>query len=85
MNGRQTMAVPPMPSFTCSRSCASVSRRGKPGRRHQDVFYNGLGHRGLYIGGGLFIPAPHTGEVFKISSLSDSWYAPTWVGGRRVL
>ena len=49
------------------------------------VFFNGLGHMGMYIGGGQFIHAPHTGDVVKISSLYDSWYAATWVGARRVL
>ena len=39
---------------------------------------------GIYIGGGQFIHAPHTGDVVKISSLSDSWYARTWVGARRI-
>ncbi len=48
------------------------------------VFFNGLGHMGLYIGGGQFIHAPHTGDVVKISSLSDSWYASTYVGARRL-
>jgi cell wall-associated NlpC family hydrolase len=48
------------------------------------VFFNGLGHAGIYIGGGQFIHAPHTGDVVKISSLSDSWYASTWVGARRL-
>ncbi len=48
------------------------------------VFFNGLGHNGIYIGGGLFVHAPHTGDVVKVSSLSDSWYASTWVGARRI-
>jgi cell wall-associated NlpC family hydrolase len=48
------------------------------------VFFNGLGHVGIYIGGGQFIHAPHTGDVVKISSLSESWYAATYVGARRV-
>jgi peptidoglycan DL-endopeptidase CwlO len=48
------------------------------------VFFNGLGHAGIYIGGDQFIHAPHTGDVVKISSLSDSWYAATWVGARRL-
>jgi cell wall-associated NlpC family hydrolase len=47
------------------------------------VFFDGLGHVGLYIGGGSFIHAPHTGDVVKISSLSG-WYAATFVGGRRL-
>ena len=48
------------------------------------VFFNGLGHMGIYIGGGQFIHAPHSGDVVKISSLSDSWYAATWVGAKRI-
>jgi cell wall-associated NlpC family hydrolase len=48
------------------------------------VFFDGLGHAGIYIGGGNFIHAPHTGDVVKISSLSDSWYASTYVGARRL-
>jgi cell wall-associated NlpC family hydrolase len=47
------------------------------------VFFDGLGHVGLYIGGGSFIHAPHTGDVVKISSLSG-WYAATYVGARRL-
>jgi cell wall-associated NlpC family hydrolase len=48
------------------------------------VFFNGAGHVGIYIGGGQFIHAPHTGDVVKISSLSDSWYAATYDGARRL-
>jgi cell wall-associated NlpC family hydrolase len=48
------------------------------------VFFDGLGHEGIYIGGGQFIHAPHTGDVVKISSLGDSWYAATFVGARRL-
>ena len=47
------------------------------------VFFDGLGHVGIYVGGGSFIHAPHTGDVVKISSLSG-WYASTFVGGRRL-
>jgi cell wall-associated NlpC family hydrolase len=47
------------------------------------VFFNGLGHVGIYIGGGQFIHAPHTGDVVKISSLSG-WYSSTFVGARRL-
>ena len=48
------------------------------------VFFDGLGHMGIYIGGGQFIHSPHTGDVVKISSLYDSWYASTYVGAKRV-
>lgn len=49
------------------------------------VFFRGLGHMGMYIGGDNFIHAPRTGDVVKISSLSESYYATNWVGARRVL
>jgi cell wall-associated NlpC family hydrolase len=35
------------------------------------VFFNGLGHVGIYIGGGRFVDAPHTGSVVRIDSLSS--------------
>jgi cell wall-associated NlpC family hydrolase len=47
------------------------------------VFFNGLGHMGIYVGGGSFIHAPHTGDVVKISSMTG-WYAQTYVGARRL-
>jgi cell wall-associated NlpC family hydrolase len=46
------------------------------------VFFNGLGHMGMYIGGGQFVHAPHTGDVVKISTLAG--YG-SFVGARRVL
>ncbi len=49
------------------------------------VFFDGLGHVGIYIGGDQFVHAPHTGDVVKISSLSESWYAAAYVGARRIL
>lgn len=45
------------------------------------VFFEGLGHVGIYIGGGQFIHAPHTGDVVRISSLSDHG---GYVGARRI-
>jgi cell wall-associated NlpC family hydrolase len=49
------------------------------------VFFDGLGHVGIYIGGGQFVHAPHTGDVVKISSLDEAWYASAFVGARRIL
>jgi cell wall-associated NlpC family hydrolase len=48
------------------------------------VFFDGLGHVGIYIGNDEFIHAPHTGDVVKISTLTDSWYAATYGGARRI-
>ena len=47
------------------------------------VFFDGLGHEGIYVGNNQFIHAPHTGDVVKISSISG-WYTSTYVGARRV-
>ena len=35
------------------------------------LLMDGLGHVGLYLGGDQFIHAPKTGDVVKISSLSE--------------
>jgi cell wall-associated NlpC family hydrolase len=48
------------------------------------VFFDGLGHVGIYIGGGQFIHAPQTGDVVKISNLNDGWYAATYDGAVRI-
>jgi cell wall-associated NlpC family hydrolase len=49
------------------------------------VFFDGLGHMGIYIGGDQFVHAPHTGDVVKVSSLDEGWYASSYVGARRIL
>ncbi len=46
------------------------------------VFFYGLGHVGMYIGGGNFIHAPHTGDVVKISPLAGH-YDSVFDGARR--
>jgi cell wall-associated NlpC family hydrolase len=48
------------------------------------VFFDGLGHVGIYIGNDEFIHAPHSGDVVKISSLGESWYAATYDGAVRI-
>ena len=35
------------------------------------VFYRGLGHMGIYIGGGQYVHAPQTGDVVKVTSMSE--------------
>ncbi len=46
------------------------------------VFFDALDHVGIYIGGGQFVHAPHTGDVVKITSLAA--YGPGYVGARRI-
>jgi cell wall-associated NlpC family hydrolase len=35
------------------------------------LFFNGLGHVGIYVGHGRFIHSPQTGDVVRIQRLSD--------------
>lgn len=43
------------------------------------------GHVGIYVGDNNFIHAPKTGDVVKITSLSDSYYVEHYWGARRIL
>jgi cell wall-associated NlpC family hydrolase len=59
-----------------------VSRSGlRPGDL---LFFDGLGHVGMYVGRGLFIHAPHSGTRVSIASLSG-WYSGEYDGARRLL
>ena len=48
------------------------------------VFFDGLGHVGLYIGGGEFVNAPYTGAYVRVDSLTTGWAAANYVGARRI-
>ena len=48
------------------------------------VFFNGLGHVGIYLRGNRFIHASSSGGTVKISSLTGSWYGERYVGARRL-
>jgi peptidoglycan DL-endopeptidase CwlO len=59
-----------------------VSRSGlRPGDL---VFFDGVGHVGMYIGGGRFIHAPHSGTRVSVASL-NGWYDARYDGARRFL
>ena len=47
------------------------------------LFFDGLGHVGMYIGGGQFVQAPHTGTDVQVTALSS--YQNAYVGARRIL
>ena len=44
------------------------------------VFFDQLDHVGIYIGAGQFVHAPHTGDVVRVGSFSDPWYATHYIG-----
>jgi cell wall-associated NlpC family hydrolase len=62
----------------------SVGRRVSHGglRPGDLVFFDGLGHVGLYVGGGRFIHAPHTGTRVTIDTLA---HHGSYDGARRLL
>jgi len=47
------------------------------------VFFDGLGHVGIYIGDGKFVHAPHTGTVVSVDRMSGSWYGAEYDGAVR--
>jgi cell wall-associated NlpC family hydrolase len=68
-------------SFAQFTSGFRVNRRSlKPGDL---VFFDGLGHVGIYIGNGRFIHAPHTGTRVSIEPLRG-WYSSRLDGARRL-
>jgi cell wall-associated NlpC family hydrolase len=72
----------PHSSYAQFQTGRRVSRGGlKPGDL---VFFHGLGHVGLYVGGGRFIHAPHSGTRVSIDSMAG-WYATRYDGARRLV
>ena len=47
------------------------------------VFFDGVGHVGLYIGNGRFIHAPHSGTHVQISTMAS--YGGSFDGARRIV
>jgi len=48
------------------------------------VFFENLGHVGIYVGSGEYIQAPQPGDVVKITPLSESWSAANYYGAKRI-
>jgi cell wall-associated NlpC family hydrolase len=49
------------------------------------LFFDGLGHVGLYVGDGKMVHAPHTGRDVEVVSLGGTGYGARLVGARRVV
>jgi peptidoglycan DL-endopeptidase CwlO len=47
------------------------------------VFFNGEGHESMYVGNGLMIDAPRTGEQVRLLPLDTDWYAQNYDGAVR--
>jgi hypothetical protein len=72
-----------LPHYTVSQYRYGRRVRRSRLRRGDLVFFNGLGHVGIYIGHNRMIHAPSTGQSVKISRLTG-WYAQAYVGARRI-
>jgi cell wall-associated NlpC family hydrolase len=49
------------------------------------VFFENLGHVGIYVGNGEYINAPQPGESVDIVPLSDPWSAANYYGAKRIV
>lgn len=47
------------------------------------VFFNNLGHVGMYVGGGKMIHAPRTGKNVEIVDITSGYYAANYYGAGR--
>jgi cell wall-associated NlpC family hydrolase len=78
--GRVGVALPHNGAMLWGKGRAVERRDLEPG---DVVFFDGLGHVGIFIDRGRFVHSPHSGDVVKISRLSESWYRTSYVGARR--
>jgi len=47
------------------------------------IYFNGATHVAMYVGNGMIIDAPRTGEVIRMLPLSTDWYTSNYYGARR--
>ena len=74
--------VLPHSSFADLSHGRRITRRSlRPGDL---VFFAGASHVGIYIGGGRFIHAPHSGTVVSITPMRGSWYGAEYDAARRI-
>lgn len=44
-----------------------------------------VSHIGMYVGDGIMIHAPHTGDVVRYASIDSDYYSARFAGGRRII
>lgn len=44
-----------------------------------------VSHIGMYIGNGMMIHAPHTGDVVRVAAIDGTYYDARFAGGRRII
>lgn len=47
------------------------------------IYFNGIGHVAMYVGGGMIVDEPHTGAVAQEIPLNSSWYSGSVDGAVR--
>jgi cell wall-associated NlpC family hydrolase len=80
--GRLGIEVPHSSYALYGQGQAVARSRMKPG---DVLFFSGLGHVGLYLGGGRMVHAPQTGRLVEVVTLTGSHYGSRLVGARRVV
>ena len=82
--------------YSISRVAASQMRDGVAVSRENLVpgdivgFYSYpgggyIGHVGMYVGNGMMIHAPHTGDVVRFTSIDSDYYSVRYAGARRII
>jgi cell wall-associated NlpC family hydrolase len=47
------------------------------------LYYNGMGHVAMYVGGGMIIDAPSAGQPVRELSMNSDWYSGSFDGAAR--
>lgn len=69
---------------TTNSQYAATKRVAKSNLQPGDlVFFSGLGHMGMYVGGGKMIHAPRTGKNVEIVSITSGYYLNNYYGAGR--
>ncbi|MFI0444940.1 NlpC/P60 family protein [Actinomadura sp. 6N118] len=69
---------------TTNTQYAATKRVAKSDLQPGDlVFFSGLGHMGMYVGGGKMIHSPRTGKSVEVVPITSGYYASNYYGAGR--